>query len=156
MGNGRGMNRNDLEVDPQNNTPAGLLWQWFRAFKGETVGGRKQGGIANVGNAGYSKIGHYVWPNQVPLVDSVVVKFWTSNDLWVELYDQLNLHQAWFAELERLIEVYRMTYQSGDGVPIQRLRCADLITWIKGSGQWYETLDAGRQLLSTCAPVSTW
>lgn len=150
------MDVNQLATDPNDHSPAGLLWAYYKAFMGVKVNGIKTGGIEGVGTAGYSKSGHWGWPRQVPLVDSVILKFWTGNNLWVELHRTLNDNREWFDELERLIEAYRVNFQNGDGVPIYRLRATDVVTWVNGSSQWDETLAAGKQLLAACTNVATW
>ena len=141
------MDRTKLITDPQDESPEGKLWAFYNAFKGARVNGTKIGGIDGVGTAGYSKCGHHAFPAQMPLVDSVVLKFWSGKKLWEEMYDQLQEYEDWFVELERLVETYRQKNQNGDGVFINRLRAVDILIWVKGSGQWDETLGAGSLLL---------
>lgn len=141
------MDRMKLITDPQDESPEGKLWTFYNAFKGSGASGTKIGGISGVGTAGYSKIGHHAFPAQMPLLDSVVLKFWSRGKFWEELYDRLQENEDWFVELERLVEAYRQNRQNGDGVFINRLRAVDILVWVKGSGQWDETLEAGRQLL---------
>ena len=145
-----------LATDPNDSSPEGLLWGFYKAFMGGKVNGIKTGGIDGIGAAGYSKLAHWGWPRQMPLVDSIVLKFWTGNNVWVEMHRTLNQNREWFDELEHLINVYRVDFQNGDGVPIYRLRATDVVTWVDGSGQWDETLAAGKLLLTACTDVATW
>lgn len=150
------MDVNKLATDPHDSSPEGLLWAWYKAFKGGMVNGVRTSGIDGVGTAGYSKTGHWGWPRQMPLVDSVVLKFWSGQNMWVELHETLTDNEAWFDELEHLIEIYRNRFQNSDGMPIYRLRATDVLTWVHGSEQWEKTLEAGRALLASCPDVATW
>lgn len=150
------MDVNKIISDPNDNSPEGLLWSFYKAFMGEKVNGVKTGGIARVGPAGYSKTAAHAWPKQMPLVDSQVLKFWTGNAVWPEMYKALNDNRAWFDELERLVEVYRTQHQSSDGVQIWRLRCLDVLIWVAATGQWDATLKAGEELLADCPPLPIW
>lgn len=148
------MDRAKLETDPQDDSPEGRLWAFYHAFRGDPALGF--GGIDGVGTAGYSKTGHHAFPAQMPLVDSVVLRFWSRTKLWEELHLQLQKYEDWFTELERLVEIYRQKYQDGDGVIINRLRATDILIWVKGSRQWDETLEAGRKLLDVDVPLKDW
>ena len=148
------MDRTKLITDPQDESPEGKLWAFYNAFKGSGVNGTKIGGIDGVGTAGYSKTGHHAFPAQMPLVDSVVLKFWSGKKLWEELYDQLQEYEEWLVELERAVEAYRQKNQNGDGIFINRLRAVDILVWVKGSSQWDETLEAGRRLLEVGEPLT--
>lgn len=150
------MERTKLVTDPRDESPEGKLWAFYNAFKGSRVNGVKVGGIDGAGTAAYSKTGHHAFPAQMPLVDSVVLKFWSGKKLWEELWGQLQEYEDWFVELERLVEVYRQKHQNGDGVSINRLRAVDILIWVKGSGQWDESLEAGRRLLDVGEPLTDW
>jgi len=145
-----------LEKDPRDASPEGLLWAFYRAFMGVRVGGRKVGGIAGVGKAGYSKTAHWGWPRQMPLIDTYVTQYWDGDVFWVEMHHLLNGIPEWFDELERLLEVYRVRYQRRDGVPLGRIRALDILVWIHGRGLWETTLNAGQELLVGCPAVATW
>lgn len=151
-----GMDRSKLVTDPQDESPEGKLWAFYNAFKGRLENGVRVGGIDGVGTAGYSKTGHHAFPAQMPLVDSIVLKFWSGNKLWEELYDQLQEYEKWLVELERLVESYRQRYQHGDGVSINRLRAIDILLWVKGSRQWDEAVNAGHHLLDVGPPLTEW
>lgn len=145
-----------LVTDPNDDSPEGKLWSFFKAFMGDKVDGVKTGGINGVGAAGYSKTAHHGWPRQMPLFDSIVLRAWSSNGAWREMHETLTSNSEWFAELERLIEVYRIEYQSGDGFETFRLRHLDVLAWINGSGQWDSALAAGEALLDACGDISAW
>ena len=135
-----------LNKDPRDNSPEGILWRWYRTMKA----------ISDVGGAVSAKVGFHLAPHAMPLWDSVVGKYWSPNNMWGELANNIVAQAEWLDTLEYLVEYFRVNFRDGDGVSLNRSRLVDILTWSEGVGQFDNLLARGRRILNSVTDPATW
>jgi Family of unknown function (DUF6308) len=140
------LNSAKLNTDPNDDSPEGILWQWYHAMKA----------IDGVGGAVSAKVGFHYAPQAMPLWDSVVGRFWDPKKMWGQIADNIVAEAEWLETLEDLVEHYRVNFQASSGVRLNRSRLVDVLTWGEGVGQYQSLLSHGAHLLSGLPDPSTW
>lgn len=135
-----------LFQDPGAGHPEHLLWTLHRELTK----------INGVGGPVCSKIVAHRWPSKFPLWDSMVSRVYHGGDAWGEMCEDLQAGAAWWAELERRFDTFRMAWQDGGGVPLPRTRCLDILVWSSVTEQWKELIELGAPMVENLPPWGSW
>ncbi len=135
-----------LQNDPLDDGNESSIWRWYNSMTS----------IDDVGPAVSSKVGHHINADAMPLWDSQIGKFWTSNAMWPEFNRNLRGYEDFLMEAERLVEKFRTEHMSSQGVQINRMRIIDIAMWLEARGQFQFAFKHGSALIQDLVPMSEW
>jgi hypothetical protein len=76
--------------------------------------------------------------------------------MWGQFADNIVAEAVWLDSLEELIDYFRVNFEGGRGVKLNRSRLVDIVTWGEGVGEYQSLRRHGQHLLSSVPDPGTW